>query len=102
MKLLVCIDDTDNPETQGTGKLSQRMTEVIEENHWGRCRAVSRHQLFVHDDIPYTSHNSAMCFGVDFTGDPKNLIDFSADFLEHRSAPRVRSRALRGPDRQWH
>lgn len=86
MKVLVCVDDTDNLETIGTGKLSQTMAEIIEEKHWGSCSAVSRHQLFVHDDIPYTSHNSSMCFGIDFSGDLDGLIDFGAGFLEERSA----------------
>jgi hypothetical protein len=86
VKVLVCIDDTDNLETIGTGKLSQTMAEIIEDKQWGSCSAVSRHQLFVHDDIPYTSHNSSMCFGIDFTGDLAGLIDFGAGFLEERSA----------------
>ncbi len=86
MKVLVCVDDTDNLESMGTGKLSQIMAEKIEDKRWGSCSAVSRHQLFVHEDIPYTSHNSSMCFCIDFKADLKGLIDFGSGFLEERSA----------------
>jgi hypothetical protein len=86
VKVLVCVDDTDNLESMGTGKLSQIMAEKIECKRWGSCSAVSRHQLFVHEDIPYTSHNSSMCFCIDFSADLEGLIDFGAGFLEERSA----------------
>lgn len=87
MKILVCIDDTDNLESIGTGKLSRIMADSIEESHWGICSAISRHQLFVHDDIPYTSHNSSMCFSIDFNGNLDDMKDFGAGFLETKSAP---------------
>lgn len=87
MKILVCIDDTDNLESIGTGELSQIMVDIIKERGWGTCSTISRHQLFVHDDIPYTSHNSSMCFSINFNGKLDELIDFGAGFLETRSAP---------------
>ena len=52
MKILVCIDDTDNLESRGTGQLSQLFAEAIEKKGWGACTSISRHQLFVHEDIP--------------------------------------------------
>lgn len=65
MKLLVCIDDTDNlDKTISTGKIAEIILADIEKNGWGKCEAVTRHQLLVHEDIPYTSHNSSMCFRV--------------------------------------
>ncbi len=87
MKVLVCIDDTDNLESIGTGKLSQVMVDKIENLGWGNCSAISRHQLFVHDDIPYTSHNSAMCFSINYDRKLGHLKDFCADFLKTESAP---------------
>jgi len=87
VKILVCIDDTDNLESIGTGRLSQIMADSIEKFSWGTCSAVSRHQLFVHDDIPYTSHNSSMCFSIDFNSSFDRLKDFGAGFLETKSAP---------------
>lgn len=86
MKVLVGVDDTDTLESMGTGQLSQIMVKEIEGKQWGNCSAVSRHQLFVHGDISYTSHNSSMCFCIDFRGDLAALIDFGAGFLEERSA----------------
>ena len=88
MKILVCIDDTDNLESRGTGQLSQLFAEAIEKKGWGACTSISRHQLFVHEDIPYTSHNSSMCFKANI--DKKNLqplIDFMQKGLEVESAP---------------
>lgn len=61
-KLYICIDDTDNLESVGTGHLADDMAEAIVRNGWGIRSRVTRHQLYVHDDIPYTSHNSSMCF----------------------------------------
>jgi hypothetical protein len=62
MNVFVAIDDTDNLETQGTGHLAERIAQRIEANEWGSRSYITRHQLFVHPDVPYTSHNSSMCF----------------------------------------
>lgn len=87
MRLLVCIDDTDNLESIGTGKLAYQIIGVIEERGWGKCDVISRHQLYVHDEIPYTSHNSSMCFGVNLDGTSlDHLINYAADFLTRESA----------------
>jgi hypothetical protein len=87
MRVLVCIDDTDNLESIGTGKLAFKIIGSIEERGWGRCDAISRHQLYVHSDIPYTSHNSSMCFGVDLDGaDLENLIKYASEFLVNECA----------------
>jgi len=88
MNIFVCIDDTDNLESRGTGQLSQIFAEAIEKKGWGSCSSISRHQLFVHEDIPYTSHNSSMCFKARI--DKKRLqplIDFMQKGLEVESAP---------------
>jgi hypothetical protein len=62
MKLLICIDDTDNLESKGTGAIASEMVSIIEQEGWGRCGFISRHQLLLHKDVKYTSHNSSMCF----------------------------------------
>jgi len=57
---LICIDDTDDIGTKGTGEIAQEIAEILSD---GAHRSfITRHQLYVHPDIPYTSHNSAMCF----------------------------------------
>lgn len=87
MKTFVCIDDTDNLESIGTGKLASIMIEQIEEQGMGKCSYITRHQLYVHPDIPYTSHNSSMCFVIDHRGDIYiPLKELAMDFLVKRSA----------------
>lgn len=61
MRILIAIDDTDNLESIGTGEVLENLCAALEENGLGRGGFVTRHQLLVHADIPYTSHNSAMC-----------------------------------------
>ncbi len=59
---LICIDDTDDIGTKGTGEIAQEIAELLCEGEGESCSFITRHQLYVHPDIPYTSHNSAMCF----------------------------------------
>ena len=62
LHVIIGIDDTDNAESRGTGSIATEMCELIEGNQWGTCDWITRHQLFLHPDIAYTSHNSAMIF----------------------------------------
>lgn len=88
INILVSIDDTDNLESKGTGELAEMISNHIEEMNWGRCFKVTRHQLLVHPDIPYTSHNSSMCFSAEV--DERyidSIIGYACDFLSGESAP---------------
>ena len=88
MKVFICIDDTDNLESIGTGHLAARLAADLEEKNWGKSSFITRHQLFVHPDVPYTSHNSAMCFEADLhDAFLSPLIDHAASFLKQHSAP---------------
>lgn len=88
MNLLVCLDDTDNLESRGTGELASLLAAQLAQNGWGRASFVTRHQLLVHPDIPYTSHNSAMCFAATLEdGQMERFIDHAGLFLERESAP---------------
>lgn len=84
MRILLCIDDTDDLEKgKGTGSLAQVILEVIEERGWGKCERITRHQLLLHEDIPYTSHNSSMCFAAEIEKEYLNdIINFGGNFLE--------------------
>ncbi len=87
MKILVCIDDTDNIDSRGTGELASMLAADIEDHGWGTCEPVTRHQMLVHPDIAYTSHNSAMCFGAEI--DESRLGELTAharEFLVRESA----------------
>ncbi len=87
MNILICIDDTDNLESRGTGELATIMAEEIERRSWGRCDFVTRHQLLVHPDVPYTSHNSSMCFAADLDlANLDSVITYASDFLRDESA----------------
>lgn len=86
-RILVAIDDTDELYGVGTGQLAQRLAETIEEKGWGKCWPITRHQLYVHPDIPYTSHNSAMCFAAEVLPQYiEPLLHFAASFLRQNSA----------------
>lgn len=88
MKLLIAFDDTDNLESPGTGHLASQFAEQIEDRGWGTSSFVTRHQLLVHPDIPYTSHNSAMCFVATLNDClPTTLIAEAGSFLKQASAP---------------
>jgi hypothetical protein len=87
MNVFVCIDDTDSLESRGTGELSDILAREVEKRGWGRCGSTTRHQLFVHPDIPYTSHNSSMCFTATMEEEllPR-LTEFASGFLAKESA----------------
>jgi hypothetical protein len=88
MRILICIDDTDDLESVGTGELADMLAATINNHGWGRSYGVTRHQLLVHPDIPYTSHNSSMCFEADMDEQQvEQFIDYAADFLTSKSAP---------------
>ena len=62
MDLLICVDDTDDIDSRGTGDVAELLAEGLVDGGLARCGRVTRHQLLVHPDIAYTSHNSSMCF----------------------------------------
>jgi hypothetical protein len=87
MQIAISIDDTDNLESRGTGALASLLAEGLEEHGWGKSRYVTRHQLLVHPDIPYTSHNSAMCFVAEIGEEHlEKVIDYAGSFLARESA----------------
>lgn len=87
MKILVCLDDTDNLESRGTGELADILANDLEARGWGRSMFITRHQLLVHPDIPYTSHNSSMCFAADLEYPLEEFIAHAQSFLEAEAAP---------------
>lgn len=88
MNILLCIDDTDDLEKgRGTGSLAQDILTTIEENGWGKCKRITRHQLLLHEDIPYTSHNSSMCFSAEIQEKYyQDIIDYGMEFLKREHA----------------
>lgn len=83
---LIAIDDTDNPDTIGTGRLARMLAaHLVEEGvvaGGDAAPTVTRHQLLVHPDVPYTSHNSSACIAA--VGDPgagDALFELARSFL---------------------
>ena len=60
--IYVGIDDTDSLESRGTGRLARTIAAEIGIKY--EVFGVTRHQLFVHPDIPFTSHNSCAVIHV--------------------------------------
>ncbi|MCX6231198.1 MAG: hypothetical protein NTZ33_06605 [Bacteroidetes bacterium] len=80
MKVLIAIDDTDNLESRGTGFQARQLGRLIAEKEIGKINGITRHQLYVHDNIPYTSHNSSACIEAEIF-DFEPLIKLCRDFL---------------------
>lgn len=87
MRCLIAIDDTDNLESRGTGFRARQLGGRLAEAGIGRLRGVTRHQLYVHPSIPYTSHNSSACLDVELNDKGLDVVrDFCRDFLAAESA----------------
>lgn len=71
MTILISIDDTDTTESRGTGRLARAIAGALHPH--GIVTGVTRHQLLVHPDIPYTSHNSCAVIHLD----PENSVQIS-------------------------
>lgn len=85
MRVLVGIDDTDNKDSRGTGYNSRQLAAAIESNNLGKVKGITRHQLFVHSDIPYTSQNSSACLDVN-TDRLDDLKLFAREFMTNIGA----------------
>lgn len=75
---LVGIDDTDNAESIGTGRLARMLADHLEARGLLAETSVTRHQLLVHPEIPYTSHNSSACIAGRARGADRSAIAESA------------------------
>jgi hypothetical protein len=85
MRLLIGIDDTDNRESRGTGFQARSMAAMLAREGLARVNGITRHQHFVHPDIPYTSQNSSACIVAE-TDDIDLLWSACSDFLLNAAA----------------
>jgi hypothetical protein len=60
--IYVGIDDTDILGSRGTGRLARNIASALSSKF--EVFGVTRHQLFVHPSIPFTSHNSCAVIHV--------------------------------------
>lgn len=86
MKFLIGIDDTDNLESRGTGHRVRQLADGLQANRLGEPQSITRHQLLVDPQIPYTSHNSSACVLIE-ADDANKVWSFSREFLLRESAP---------------
>ena len=87
MRYLIGIDDTDNLDSRGTGFRARQLGARLGEAGLAETLGITRHQLFVHPHIPYTSHNSSACLDVRLhDGVAGDLRDFCRDYLAAESA----------------
>lgn len=89
MKLLICIDDTDSKVSEkGTGAIADDIRKMISSEFGAPCSFVSRHQLLLHPDVPYTSHNSSMCFTTELPEDRyEELLEKAQEVMLRESDP---------------
>jgi len=83
-RLLIGIDDTDNPTSKGTGFLTRKLGKQIEKSNLGKVLNITRHQLFLSKKINYTNRNNSACIEV-ATCNYDGLIAFCKDFVIRKS-----------------
>ena len=88
--ILVGIDDTDNLDSRGTGRLARDIAAELEGEF--KVLAVTRHQLLVDPRIPYTSHNSSAAIHLESSA-PADL----SRSVHSRISESVGSRYTDGP-----
>jgi hypothetical protein len=84
MNILVAIDDTDSPDEGATGHLAEEISVEMANRGVGKASRITRHQLFIHSSIPYTSHNSSMAFSVTASS-LESVYEIASHMLEERS-----------------
>lgn len=88
MRYLIGVDDTDNLESRGTGHRVRQLADFLAEQDLALPMGITRHQLLVDPQIPYTSHNSSACLLVKTDKNRKaSLWEACRDFLLRESAP---------------
>jgi hypothetical protein len=80
--ILIGIDDTDIIGSTGTGRMARNLADYLIKEGMGSSPGISRHQLLVDDRIPYTSHNSSLCIGLETALSPADFQKPAGDFLK--------------------
>lgn len=92
-RVFIGSDDTDNLHSRGTGFRVRTLGNLLERKGLGDVESVTRDQLLVSPEIPYTSPNSSACLTVRANqNDLSELIDYCRDYLLKESPRRVRTR----------
>lgn len=63
VSVVLCVDDTDDVSGEtSTGYVAETIASRVGELGGRVILGITRHQLLLAEGVPYTSHNSAMCF----------------------------------------
>ncbi len=81
-RIFIGVDDTDFGDSIGTGGIARELQLHLVRDLAAEPRGVTRHQLYVHPDIPYTSHNSAACIEVSCDADLDKIAAACQGFLK--------------------
>jgi tRNA(Ile2) C34 agmatinyltransferase TiaS len=84
VKLYLGIDDTDNADSVGTGRLSRMLADELEAQRLVSDCENTRHQFLIDPAIPYTSHNSSACISAESVGQTtlERVARAAVEFLE--------------------
>jgi tRNA(Ile2) C34 agmatinyltransferase TiaS len=80
MSLYISLDDTDTRDTRGTGRLAREIARQLTDSGYS-VNGVSRHQLLVHPDIPFTSHNSCAVIHIGNGRDPGRILEIARNIM---------------------
>ena len=61
--LFIGLDDTDSPDSRGTGHLARQIARALSSDH--QVLGVTRHQLLIDPRVPYTRKNSCAAILLD-------------------------------------
>lgn len=86
MHYLLGVDDTDNLESRGTGHCVRQLAGWLAGNELAEPQGITRHQLLIDPQIPYTSHNSSACMSLG-AGRAGEVWEAAREFLLRESAP---------------
>lgn len=63
VRMVCCVDDTDDLSgSTSTGYVAEQLALSVVDLGGSIISGITRHQLLIAEGVPYTSHNSAMCF----------------------------------------
>ena len=80
MSLYISLDDTDTLDSRGTGRLAREIARQFTGSGY-KVKGVSRHQLLVHPDIPFTSHNDCAVIHLENGTDPGQIFERVRDIM---------------------
>ncbi|MEN8224462.1 MAG: hypothetical protein ABFS05_03795 [Bacteroidota bacterium] len=86
INVLIGIDDTDNADSRGTGFHSRQLAHQLESTGHATVKGITRHQLYVHPAIRYTSQNSSACIEMQTDNLPL-VTTLCEDYLIENNAP---------------